>query len=182
MATEMIDSAPFDVLRIADQKGRAESSSGEADLTEDQWSGVLFRVGDSQVLAPMSMLLEIVPPLEYSRIPGVKTWLKGVGNLHGSLLPVVDLQGFLFGKNLAQSERSPRVLVVSDGDHKIGLLTNQVFGMKHFQVTDEVNEMPEVQTELRVYITAALRRFDEHFAVFNINQLLSDPVFLDAAG
>ncbi len=181
MATQMIDSNPFDALLAVDFKARSESSMADKEVTQDDWSGVLFRVSNSYALAPMSMLLEIVPPMETSRIPGVKPWLKGVGNLHGSLLPVVDLQGFLFGKNLTQSEQSQRMLVVSDGEHKIGLLTNEVFGMKHFQVSDEVNEMPEVQVELRPYITAALQRFDEHFAVFNINQLLSDPAFLDAA-
>ena len=34
-----------------------------------------------------------VPPL--TRVPGAKTWVKGIANVRGQLLPVLDLRQYL---------------------------------------------------------------------------------------
>lgn len=172
------DLSPFEMLQQLDEQCRqAGIEDGSNSENAQEWTGVLCRIGRDRVLAPMSMLHEIVPVPEIVRVPGVKRWVRGVTNLHGALVPVVDMQGFLFAENIPAQESTRRMLVVSEGARRVGVLVNEVFGMKHFWVGDEVRDLPLFDTALEPYITAALKRFDEHYAVLNLQKLLDDKHF-----
>lgn len=175
----MNSASPFKLLQELDARLQKKSGLVRGDGERKEWTGVLFRIGDDSMLAPMSMLDELVHQPSISRVPGVKPWVLGLANLHNSLLPVIDLQGFLLGTELGKPNDARRLLVVSNGGHKVGLLVAEVFGMKQFWTSDEVNERPPLATELRPYVSAGLKRFGEHYAVFDLNKLLAAPEFLD---
>lgn len=174
--------SPFERLLKLDQQCQAQQRGGESQSGKaKEWTGVLCRIGNDRVLAPMSMLHEIVPVPEIVRVPGIKPYVSGVTNLHGALIPVVDLQAFLFAKPMPAKDVNQRMLVVSEGTRRVGLIVNEVQGMKHFFLGDEVRDLPSFSTELERFITAALRRFDEHYAVFNLQKLLDDNEFCAVA-
>jgi twitching motility protein PilI len=64
-------------------------------------------------------------------LPGVKPWVKGVANLRGRLLPIMDLCAF-FGHELSTLRKQRRVLVVEHQDVFAGLMVDEVFGLQHF--------------------------------------------------
>ncbi len=171
----------YRLLLEAEQKCLARHSEGGDGQAHQEWTGVLFRVGDAQVLAPMTMLQEIVPAPSWIHVPGVRSWLLGLANIHGTLVPVVDLEGFLFGRNIAGSKATQRLLVINDGANRIGVLVPEVMGMKHFWTSDEVNERPRLDQRLLPYISAALRRYGEHYPVFDMRKLFNDPSFQQVA-
>ena len=173
--------SPFELLQAQERRATADKQDTAESAKAEEWTGLLCRIGSDQVLVPMSMLTEIVPPPEFTRVPGTKPWVRGLTNLHGSLLTVVDLQGYLLGTNVSNTQSARRMLVVFDGVHKTGLLVNEVYGMRHFKLGDEVRETPAFNTALKPYITAALKRHADHYAVFNLQTLLTSPEFLNAA-
>jgi len=175
----MNNASPFKLLQELDVRSQKKSGLLRSDGERKEWTGVLFRIGEDKMLVPMSMLSELVHPPLLSRVPGVKPWVLGLANLHNSLLPVIDLQGFLLGKELGKLSDARRLLVVSNGTHRVGLLVAEVFGMKQFWTSDEVNERPPLAKELQPYVSAGLKRFGEHYAVFDLNKLLAAPTFLD---
>jgi twitching motility protein PilI len=146
--------------------------------SDQQWSGVLFAVAEAHVLAPLAMLQEVVSAPTWVRVPGVKPWLRGLANVHGSLVPVVDIEGFLLGSYLPTQHASQRLLVINDGGNRMGLLVREVLGMKHFSTDDEVNEQPALDARIQTYVTAALQRYGDHYAVLDLRKLFSDPAFL----
>lgn len=175
----MNNTNPFKQLQALDARLQKKSGHLPGDADRKEWTGVLFRIGDDRILAPMSMLDELVHQPPISRVPGVKPWVLGLANLHNSLMPVIDLQGFLLGEALGKPDDARRMLVVSNGNGKVGLLVAEVFGMKQFWTNNEVNERPSLATALQPYVSAGLRRFGEHYAVFDIKKLLTAPEFLD---
>ncbi len=179
-ATGMENSA-WQLLRQAEQKYLSLHSQGGDVAEHQEWNGVLFRVGDDKVLAPMAMLQEIVPAPTWIHVPGVHPWLRGLANIHGTLVPVVDLEGYLFGRNLAGSRAKQRLLVINDGVNRVGVLVPEVMGMKHFWTSDEVNERPRLDERLLPYISAALRRYGEHYPVLDMRKLFNDPGFQQVA-
>src|SRR5690606_40471152 len=68
------------------------------------WAGIGFRMGERLFVAPMGEVGEILHEPRYTQLPGVKSWVKGVANVRGRLLPIMDLCGY-FGLEL-----SPRTL------------------------------------------------------------------------
>ena len=51
-------------------------------------------------------------PTALTRVPGAKTWIKGLANVRGQLLPIIDLRQFL-GSGVTPMTRNTRIIVVN---------------------------------------------------------------------
>lgn len=101
--------------------------------TQPHWSGIGFELLGRHFVAPMGEVNEMLEVPYYTRLPGVKPWVKGVANVRGRLLPVCDLAVFLGGR-IQAPRKQQRVLVLENDDLYTGLLVDRVFGMQHFPV------------------------------------------------
>jgi twitching motility protein PilI len=79
----------------------------------------------------MGEVSEVLHEPRFTQVPGVKPWVKGVANLRGRLLPIMDLCAFL-GHELSVARRQRRVLVVEHQDVFAGLMVDEVLGLQHF--------------------------------------------------
>jgi len=173
---------PFQLLRELDQKSRERSGGLPAYQSKGQgWTGVLFNIRGNELLAAMSDIVEIVPMESLTAIPASRPWLLGVMNLRGSLLPVVDLEGYLFEKNLPGTDLRSRLLVVNYDGYPVGLLVRAVQGMKHYHKDDASVEIPRLDNELQPYISGGYERQQAHYAVFDVNKLLVSERFRQIA-
>jgi len=169
---------PFLLLRELDQKSRERSGGLPAFHQEGQgWTGVLFNLRDNELLAAMGDIVEIAPMESLTIVPATRAWLLGVMNLRGSLLPVIDLEGYLFEKNLPGTDIRSRLLVVMDDGYQIGLLVRAVQGMKHYRKDDASMEIPELDSEIQDFTNGAYERQQSQYAVFDINKLLANERF-----
>ncbi len=107
---------PFQLLVDIDQRCRRLAAGLPAQQEAVQsWSGIGFRMGGRFFVAPMGEVGEVLHEPRYTQLPGVKTWVKGVANVRGRLLPIMDLCGFL-GTELSPLRKQRRVLVVEHLD------------------------------------------------------------------
>ena len=108
---------------------------------KDFWTGVGFSLGGNNYVASMSEISEILSVPRFTHVPGVQTWVRGVSNVRGRLMPVMDLLTFLDKKSDIQWKRR-RLLVVENEDLYSGLVVDSVLGMQHFTEDNFVNELP----------------------------------------
>lgn len=148
---------------------------------KEAWKGLLFELRGYRLLAPMEEVAEIVTTPPCTRIPGVKPWACGMANMRGNLLPVMDLQGFLYGENLPRDTHRQRLIVVNHGGVYAGLVVESVVGMKHFWMDDRDAELPFRDQVLAPYLTGSFRAGDEHLAVFSPWRLARDEAFLNVS-
>ncbi|MBW5466100.1 chemotaxis protein CheW, partial [Pseudomonas aeruginosa] len=82
---------PFCLLVDIDQRCR-RLAAGLPDQQEavQSWSGIGFRMCGRFFVATMVEVGEVLNEPRYSQLPGVKTWVKGVENVRGRLLPIRD--------------------------------------------------------------------------------------------
>ena len=79
---------PFQLLFEIDQRCRALAAGLPAQQQVVQsWSGIGFRMGERLFVAPMGEVSEVLHEPRYTSLPGVKSWVKGVANVRGRLLP-----------------------------------------------------------------------------------------------
>lgn len=122
----------FELLLQIDQRCRLLAADLPSQPTrQDNWSGIGFRLGEHWYVAPMSEVSEVLHEPRFTQVPGVKTWVKGVANLRGRLLPVMDLCGF-FGHEQSAVRKQRRVLVVEHQEVFAGLMVDEVYGLQHF--------------------------------------------------
>lgn len=174
-------SDPFQRLIEIDQKCRASAAALPSfDSAKDEWSGIGFRIGNTEFLSKMGEVTEILDPPQYTRIPGVKSWVVGIANVRGSLLPLMDLKGFITGESLA-NRKAGRVLVISHKGVNTGLIVDEVLGMKHFFLSEKAYELPNVENSMKPYIKQAFQRDKQFWPVFSFHSLIEDERFLQAS-
>lgn len=126
----------FELLLDIDQRCRLLAAGPVAEpAAAHTWSGIGFRIGEQCFVAPMGEIAEILHEPRFTLLPGVKPWVRGVANLRGQLLPIMDLCGF-FGVELSTLRKQRRVLVLEYDDIFVGLQVDEVLGMQHFAQTD----------------------------------------------
>ncbi|WP_300724718.1 chemotaxis protein CheW [Pseudomonas sp.] len=125
----------FELLLEIDQRCRSLAALVTQPAPVDIWSGIGFRIGEHCFVAPMGEIAEILHEPRFTLLPGVKPWVKGVANLRGQLLPIMDLCGF-FGVELTPLRKQRRVLVLEYKDVFVGLQVDEVLGMQHFALDD----------------------------------------------
>jgi len=152
----------------------------DLDSHKDEWTGIGFALGDIELLSTMGEVTEILDPPEYTKVPGVKPWMVGIANVRGSLLPLIDLKSFIMGEKV-QSIKKSRVLVVNHKGSSTGLIVDDVLGMRHFALSEQVFELPAVEISLKPFITQAFQRDDKNWPVFSFNTLVEDERFLHAS-
>lgn len=177
----MNTSNPFDFLQELEQRTLEGASSLPAvDQESDTWVGVGFRIGESRLIADMSAVKEILDLPEYTVVPGVKSWVVGVANVRGSLLPILDIKSYLLGENI-KNRKKGRVIVIEYKGFNTGLIVEEVFGMRHFHENDVLADAPQVPEALSPYVDKVFQRDEESWPVFDFNELEQDEHFAYAS-
>src|SRR5210317_1346393 len=60
-----------------------------------EWQGLGFQIGGLRLVASMGEISEIMQVPKMAPLPGVKSWIMGIANVRGRLVPVVDLHDYL---------------------------------------------------------------------------------------
>ncbi|MNZ85460.1 Chemotaxis protein CheW [compost metagenome] len=128
----------------------------------------------------MGEVSEVLHEPRFTQLPGVKSWVKGVANLRGRLLPLMDLCGF-FGEELSAQRKQRRVLVVEYNEVFVGLLVDEVLGMQHFDQARFEPVSPGTQEgPAGMFIKGRFER-EQRWQVFSPFALAQSPRFMDVA-
>lgn len=144
------------------------------------WTGIGFMLAEQRMVAPMAEVAELIPMPASTSLPGVKSWVRGVSNVRGRLLPLVDLEAF-FGGQLVGSSKSRRVLAVEKGDLYSGLIVSEVVGMLHFPVDSFIEKIPSSAAPLAAYCLGSYVHDQAVWTVFSPHRLAADHRFINAA-
>ena len=147
---------------------------------EEEWIGIGFRLGDLQLVAPLGEVSEILTPPSLSKVPRTKSWVCGIANVRGNLMPIMDLQGYLHDRPASMNRRS-RILVVKHNGVYSGLVVDAVLGLRHFRDEQRCAELPGEDTRIHDYLEHGFRIGSEHWGVFSMHKLAETPQFLKAA-
>lgn len=147
------------------------------------WRGLCFGVAGVETVASISEIAEILVPPTLTYVPGARPWLRGIANLRGTLLTVVDIGHFLFGSATPFDDRN-RVLVVRQrASAATGLLVDAVLGQRGFEESAAVAADEVVDPRLLPYVPYAYgdAAGEQYWPVLSLPTLLRAQMFLDAA-
>jgi twitching motility protein PilI len=173
---------PFELLKELEKRSRAVAAGTAAERSaEREWVGVAFRMGGETFLVAREETREVLGyPAAVTRIPGAKSWVKGLANVRGQLLPMLDLRQFL-GSAATATGRNTRVIVVNHRDVPAGLMVDEVLGFRRFAETEFNAEAPPTVIRCDNYLAGAFRRGGEVWPVMSLKSLLESQSFMQAA-
>jgi len=173
---------PFELLREIDRRCRAAAQGQpEAVATGAEWVGIAFRLGGEAFLLAREETREVLAfPGAVTRVPGARAWVRGLSNVRGQLLPIVDLRAFL-GAGLTTVSRGTRVLIAHHREIPAGLVVDEVMGFRRFYESEFSSDLPPTLLRCEPYLAGAFKRGAEVWPVFSVKTLLESQQFLQAA-
>jgi twitching motility protein PilI len=173
---------PFELLKELEKRSRAVTAGAAPEAAAGaEWVGVAFRMGGETFLVAREETREVLGyPAVVTRIPGAKNWVRGLANVRGQLLPMLDLRQFL-GSGATASGRNTRVVVVNHREIPAGLMVDEVLGFRRFAEADFDPEAPPTVIRCDNYLAGAFRRGGEVWPVLSLKSLVESQSFLQAA-
>lgn len=168
----------IELLRLADLAKARQTGRNNPD--QEDWLGVVFESAGQRLIAPLGEVSEVLALPELTSLPLTKSWLLGVANVRGRLLPLTDLAQFL-GLQSQQRLKNRKVMVIDQGDVFSGLLVDQVIGISRFVQTQYVPEEMPKNSPFARYNHGKFSKDGESYFVFMPSLLLKDSRFMNAA-
>lgn len=174
--------SPIKQLREIESKSLAKQALVPTEAQHfAEWRGVGFRIDSLELVSSMSNIVEVLKPVECTRVPSSKVWFEGIANVRGLLVPVTDLHGFLYGGERRPPSQSSRIVVFRLTNTVAGLLVTSVTGIRSFRKDSIDNEYPEMPEQLKPFLVGCFHRAGDDFPVFDFNRLVSNERFMHVA-
>lgn len=173
---------PYALLREIEQRALQQAQGLPLQLKVKNDSLVIgFRIGTQKFVTPVNEVTELLTYPELSRVPGTKSWVRGVANIRGNLLPIMDLQDYLIKKPTVLTANC-RILVVDHEGVFSGLLVDAVLGLKHFLIENRNDRaLPDVDDFIKSYLVGSFIQDNEQWGIFSMHALAKSPLFLQVA-
>jgi len=173
---------PYELLSELDRRGRAVSAQvAQEGAAGREWVGVAMRMAGELFLVAREETREVLGmPGSLTRVPGAKSWVRGLANVRGQLLPVLDLRQFL-GSGVTPVTRNVRIVVAHHREIPAGLLVDEVLGFRRFAEAEFSGDVPPTVVRCERYLAGTFRRGQEQWPVLSLRTLIESQAFLDAA-
>jgi twitching motility protein PilI len=173
---------PFELLAELERRGRAASSQvAPESAASKEWVGVALRMAGDMYLVAREETREILPvPTATTRVPGAKQWIRGLANIRGELLPIIDLRQLL-GSGATPMTRNTRVVVVNHREIPAGLMFDEVLGFRRFAEGEFSAEAPPTVARCEHYLAGSFQRAEEQWPVLSLRLVLESAAFAEAS-
>ena len=143
---------------------------------EEATQYLTFFVAEERYAIAILDVKEIIEVSQMTRVPMTPDYIRGVINLRGSVVPVVDLRARL-GKGRSElTKRSCIVLVevdTSNGRQPLGMLVDEVNEILEIPAS-HMQPPPDFGTDIRTDFIQSMGRVDDLFMILlDINHVLS---------
>lgn len=152
--------------------------SNKAELSVQEHAGqyLTFVVDKEHLGVAIDDVKEIIEISNMTRVPMTPDYIRGVINLRGNVVPVIDLSARLGHQTSEISKRSCIVLVeVSNEDEvqSLGMLVDQVDEILEIPRAN-IQPAPEFGSDIRTEFIQAMGRVDDEFIILlDIDRVLS---------
>lgn len=173
--------AALDTLREYEKRSLIHAVGLPAQaVSVGSWSGIGFVLAEANLVGEMDSIVEVMPMPVLTNVPGAKPWVLGIANVRGTLVPVVDLRGYLTGQRSAIDNRT-RVLVTAQKEGVVGLLIDEVRGQRQFEREERASAGGFGDHLVAGYIRQEFEKDDERWGEFDLQRLVNSAEFLRAA-
>jgi purine-binding chemotaxis protein CheW len=169
-----------DVAPIQPAAARQAQPPVELALADGSGSGaatspnqlISFAIGDDQYGVDIRAVREIKGWTAITPLPGQPEYVRGVVNLRGVIVPIVDLR-CRFGQGLTEATPMHIVIIVQVASKGIGLLADRVLDIVSLDAS-QIKPVPKVaQTERLNFLSGLATAEGQMIALIDLPNLLS---------
>lgn len=150
-----------------------EKEENTAIVTEELLQLVSFKIGDAEFGVDILRVQEINKMMDLTIVPNTPSFIEGVVNLRGRIIPVLNLRRKL-GLNAKEYDSETRIIVVDLEDKTIGFIVDEV--KEVLRIPKSITEQPpEIVAGVDAdYITAIGKLEDRLLILLDLTKILSN--------
>jgi len=147
----------------------------QAEMEEEdtlQGKFLAFRLGDEEYGIEIKYVTEIINLQPITVVPEVPAYIKGIINLRGTIVPVMDVRLRFLKEPKPYNDRTC-IIVIHFGDISIGLIVDSVSEVLNIAEADIVDP-PKLQQATQRYISGIGKTSGSVKLLLDCSKLLSD--------
>ncbi|NJD07651.1 MAG: purine-binding chemotaxis protein CheW [Methylococcaceae bacterium] len=153
-----------------------ETSRSLTQQATDQQQFLTFMLDEEMFAFGILHIKEILEFGQLTEVPRMPEFIRGVINLRGAVVPVIDL-GARFGKRPTEVTRRTCIIIIElDGEdekHSVGVMVSAVNDVVEIP-PDQIEPAPEFGAQIRTDFIEGMGKVDERFVIIlNVNHVLS---------
>jgi purine-binding chemotaxis protein CheW len=151
----------------------------EAPLDDElEGKSLTFCIGDTMYGLRLANVLEIIHVQPIAMVPGTPPYVKGIINLRGSIVPLVDMR-LKFGQPEREYDGQTNFIITQLGDMQVGLAVDRVSNVVKTDTVD-VSSLPQFSTvNTNHYMTSISRIGTTLVMNLNCETILEDDNILN---
>jgi purine-binding chemotaxis protein CheW len=132
---------------------------------------VVFELANEFYGINIAVVESIIKMQAITQLPQTPTYLKGVTNLRGTVLPVIDLRN-RFGLDAQKDTRQTRIIIVTMGNIKVGMMVDGVSEV--LRISDELIEPlpPMINSVNSIFLKGIARLEDRLIILLDVEKVL----------
>lgn len=132
---------------------------------------IVFKLKDDYYGVPVDQVESIERWEQITRVPNAPSFIKGVMNLRGEILPIIDLQA-RFEVGEANKTEESRLVVVQNQDLKVGLIVDEASDVVDLD-EDRIDPAPETAlANHSTYIYGVAKHTDHLLILLDLEKVL----------
>lgn len=166
------------VKRIMDRTKQESTSLGTKTLLNMEGKYLRFGLGNERYGIDILKIIEIIKMVPITRVPNTENYIKGVVNLRGMIVPVIDLR-LKIGLEEQPYDSKTRIVVAEDvidgAKIRLGLIVDYVDVVADIKV-DDIESAPSLgQNKDADYIMAVVKVGDSIYCLLNLPMIMTPP-------
>jgi purine-binding chemotaxis protein CheW len=135
---------------------------------------IVFELGNALLAVSMDNVVEIQRLPKYTRIPRVPAWLRGVTNLRGAVISLVDLRE-IAEMEPAEYDAARRMIVIRSlrADISTGLIVDRVIGIRNISAARIKPFSTAIQSPLTPFLRGTTEDTGRLVGVFDLERFLA---------
>ncbi|OAB41356.1 chemotaxis protein CheW [Paenibacillus glacialis] len=134
---------------------------------------IVFKLGDEEYGIEVDKVQTIERMVPITRVPKTFTFVKGVINLRGVVIPIIDLRG-RFSLPLIENTESTRIIIVAVNDMEVGFIVDSANDVIDLN-TDKIENPPEVVGGIKAKYLQGVAKINEErlLIMLNLSEVLN---------
>lgn len=151
------------------EETKKPAKARQADTSERY---LAFLLGKEQYAIPLLQVKEVIEMTEPTPIPQTPSYFKGVINLRGQVISVLDLRSKLQLSNIENGPKTAIIILDLEPSLCLGVIVDRINSVLAFH-SEDVSPAPENLSTKDQYLTGVARRENKMTLILDIRAALS---------
>ncbi|MDI3478766.1 MAG: purine-binding chemotaxis protein CheW [Thermoanaerobacterium sp.] len=134
---------------------------------------VIFKLNDEEFCVDIMDVLEIIRMQTITKVPDVPSFVEGIINLRGTVIPIIDLKKRLKLK-LTNYDDDTRIIIIKINEKSVGFIVDSVTEVLHVE-NDSIKEAPDIIAGIgKEYIESVVSYDDRLIINLDLEKILTE--------